>query len=253
MRKFIPYGRQYVDEDDIQAVVEVLRSDFLTTGPKVDELENKITEYTGAKYAAVLSNGTAALHAACFAAGIGPGDEVITSPMTFAATANCILYMGGKPVFADIDPMTYNIDPWDIEKKITHRTKAIIPVHFTGQPCEMDEIIRIADNHGLTVIEDGAHAMGAEYKGRKIGTIGTMTTFSFHPVKHITTGEGGAITTGDASLYEKLTLFRTHGITKNAEKVNFVVTINPSCLNCYGQRLMELNRRLGFWSPLFCR
>jgi len=219
MRKFIPYGRQYVDEDDIQAVVEVLRSDFLTTGPKVDELENKITEYTGAKYAAVLSNGTAALHAACFAAGIGPGDEVITSPMTFAATANCILYMGGKPVFADIDPMTYNIDPWDIEKKITHRTKAIIPVHFTGQPCEMDEIIRIADNHGLTVIEDGAHAMGAEYKGRKIGTIGTMTTFSFHPVKHITTGEGGAITTGDASLYEKLTLFRTHGITKNAEKM----------------------------------
>ncbi|HRU41914.1 MAG TPA: aminotransferase class I/II-fold pyridoxal phosphate-dependent enzyme, partial [Candidatus Diapherotrites archaeon] len=132
MRKFIPYARQYIDEEDIQAVAEVLRSDFITTGPKVAELENAITEYTGAKYAITVSNGTAALHTACFAAGIGPGDEVITTPMTFAASANCILYMGGRPVFADIDPRTYNIDPRDIEKKITDKTKAVIPVHFTG-------------------------------------------------------------------------------------------------------------------------
>ncbi len=219
MRRFIPYGRQYIDEEDIQAVVEILRSDFITTGPKAAELENTIAGYIGAKYAVAVSSGTAALHAACFAAGIGPGDEVITTPMTFSATANCILYMGGRPVFADIDPITYNIDPRDIEKKITDKTKAIIPVHFTGQPCDMDEIMRIADRYGLTVIEDGAHAMGAEYKGRKIGTIGTMTTLSFHPVKLITTGEGGAILTDDKSLYEKMLLFRVNGITKDSDKM----------------------------------
>lgn len=219
MRKFIPYGRQYIDEEDIEAVVEVLRSDYITTGPKIEELENSIAEYTGAKYAVAVSNGTAALHAACFAAGIKPGDEVITTPMTFAASANCILYMGAKPVFADIDPRTYNIDPQSVESKITDRTKAVIPVHFTGQPCDMDEIIKIADKYRLTVIEDGAHALGAEYKGRKIGTISPMTTFSFHPVKHITTGEGGAVTTNDSSLYKKLIMFRTHGITRDAEEM----------------------------------
>ena len=239
MREIIPYGRQYIDEEDIQAVVEVLRSDFITTGPKVDELEKTITEYTGAKYAVALSNGTAALHAACFAAGIGPGDEVITTPMTFAATANCILYMGGKPVFADIDPRTYNIDPRDIEKKITHRTRAIIPVHFTGQPCEMDEVMRIADKHGLSVIEDGAHALGAEYKGRKIGTIGTMTTLSFHPVKHITTGEGGAVLTDDRSLYERLLMFRINGITKDSEKME-----NYEGLWFYEQQSLGYNYKL---------
>ena len=220
MRSFIPYGRQCIDEEDIQAVVEVLRSDFITTGPKNEELEKSITEFTGAKYAVTVSSGTAALHAACFAAGIGPGDEVITSPMTFAASANCILYMGAKPVFADIDPKTYNIDPKEIERKITGRTKAIIPVHFTGQPCDMDEILKIAEKYGLTVIEDGAHALGATYKNRKIGTISSMTTFSYHPVKLVTTGEGGAVTTNDISLYNKLIMFRTHGITKDMEKMD---------------------------------
>lgn len=217
MRKLIPYGRQYIDEEDIQAVVEVLRSDYITTGPKIDELEKVIAKYTGAKYAAVVSNGTAALHAACFAAGIGSGDEVITTPITFAASANCVLYMGAKPVFADIDPKTYNIDPKEIEKKITGKTKAIIPVHFTGQPCDMYEILKIAEKYGLAVIEDASHALGAAYKNRKIGSIGSMTTFSFHPVKHITTGEGGAVTTNDRSLYEKLRMFRTHGITRKAD------------------------------------
>lgn len=210
----IPYGKQWIDEDDIQAVAEVLQSDYLTTGPAVCEFEKAVCEYTGAKYAVAIANGTAALHAACFAAGIKDGDEVITTPMTFAASANCVLYCGGMPVFADIRPDTYNIDPSDIRKKITKKTKAIIAVHYTGQPCDMDEIHAIAKEHHLTVIEDAAHALGADYKGRKIGTISDMTTFSFHPVKHITTGEGGMITTNDKKLYEKLKLFRSHGITR---------------------------------------
>lgn len=218
-RQFIPYGRQWIDEDDINAVVETLRSSYLTTGPKIKEFEDKLAQYTGVKYAVGISNGTAALHAACFAAGIKEGHEVITSPITFAASANCVLYMGAKPVFADIDPKTYNIDPEDIKKKITKKTKAIIPVHFTGQPCDMDEILKIAREYNLMVIEDGAHALGAEYKGRPVGGIGDMTTFSFHPVKHITTGEGGAITTNDEALYKKLLLFRTHGITRDSNEL----------------------------------
>lgn len=213
----IPYGRQSIDEDDIQAVVDVLRSDYLTTGPAVKKFEEAVCEYTGAKYAVAISNGTAALHAACFAAGIGPGDEVITTPITFAASSNCVLYCGGTPVFADINPVTYNIDPEDIRRKITDKTKAIIPVHFTGQPCEIDEIHTIAKEYGLTVIEDGAHALGADYKGRKIGSMSDMTIFSFHPVKHITTGEGGMIMTNDERLYERLVLFRSHGITRNED------------------------------------
>lgn len=213
----IPYGRQSIDEDDIQAVVDVLRGDFLTTGPSVSDFEKEVCEYTGAKYAVAIANGTAALHAACFAAGIGEGDEVITTPITFAASSNCVLYCGGTPVFADINPATYNIDPEDIRRKITDKTKAIIPVHFTGQPCDMDEIHAIAKEHGLIVIEDAAHALGADYKGNKIGSMSDMTIFSFHPVKHITTGEGGMIMTNDEKLYERLVLFRSHGITRNEE------------------------------------
>lgn len=213
-KKHIPYGRQWLDKDDIDAVVETLCSDYLTTGPKVEQFEHAVAEYVGCKYAVAVSNGTAALHAACFAADIRPGDEVITTPITFAASANCILYCGGIPVFADIDSHTYNIDPKELRRKVTPRTKAIIAVHFTGQPCDMDEICKIAKEYCLTVIEDGAHALGAEYKGRKIGTLADMTTFSFHPVKPITTGEGGMIVTDDRRLYEKLVLFRNHGITR---------------------------------------
>jgi UDP-4-amino-4,6-dideoxy-N-acetyl-beta-L-altrosamine transaminase len=214
---FIPYGRQSIDEEDIQAVVDVLRSDYLTTGPKVAEFERTVADYVGSKYAVAVSNGTAALHIACLAAGIGPGDEVITSPITFAASANCVLYCGGKPVFADIKSDTYNINPEDIERKITPKTKAIIPVHYTGQPCEMDVIHDIAKRHGLVVIEDGAQVISGEYKGRKIGSLSDMTTFSFHPVKPVTTGEGGMVTTNDKDLYEKLKLFHTHGITREEE------------------------------------
>lgn len=214
---YIPYGKQSIDEEDIQAVVETLRSDFLTTGPKVHKFEQCVADYVGAKYAVAISNGTAALHAACYAAGIGEGDEVITTPITFAASANCALYCGGKPVFADIDPITYNIDPEDIRRKITIKTKAIIVVHYTGQPCDMDAIHAIAKEHNLIVIEDAAHALGADYKGQKVGTMSHMTTFSFHPVKHITTAEGGMIITNNQEFYDKLLLFRTHGITRDPE------------------------------------
>lgn len=211
---YIPYGRQSINEDDIKAVEEVLRSDFLTTGPKIAEFERKFADYVGAKYAVAVSNGTAALHIACMAAGIGKGDEIITTPITFAASANCALYCGATPVFADIDPVTYNISPESIEACITDRTKAIIPVHYTGQACDMDAIHKIADRYNLIVIEDAAHAVGAEYKGKKIGSLSDMTEFSFHPVKHITCGEGGIVTTNREDLYEKLKLFRTHGITR---------------------------------------
>jgi perosamine synthetase len=215
----LPYGRQWIDDDDIEAVIKVLKSDYLTTGPAVREFEKEIAEYVGAKYAVSFSNGTAALHGACFAAGITKGDEVITTPITFAASANCILYQGGKPVFVDIDSKTYNIDPKEIEKHITSKTKAIIPVHFTGQPAALDEITSIAKKYGLVVIEDAAHALGAEYKNSKIGSISDMTMFSFHPVKHITTGEGGIITTNNEEYYEKLLQFRSHGITRDRNKM----------------------------------
>lgn len=216
---YLPYGKQWIDDDDIQAVVNILKGDYLTTGPAVSEFEKAIANYVGAKYAVAFSNGTAALHGACFAAGIDEGDEVITTPMTFAASANCVIYQGGKPVFADIDPKTYNIDPQKIGNLITDKTKAIIPVHFTGQPVALDEIHRIARKYNLVVIEDGAHALGATYKGQMIGSLSDMTMFSFHPVKHITTGEGGIITTNNEEYYQKLVQFRSHGITRDPHKL----------------------------------
>lgn len=215
--KKIGYGHQYIDETDIQAVVNVLKSDYLTCGPKIEETEKKLCKITGAKYAVLIANGTAALHAACFAAGIGPGDEVITTPITFAASANCALYCGGKPVFADINPDTYNIDPDSIEKRITDKTKAVVAVDFTGQAVEIRRIREICDRYGLIFIEDAAHSLGTKYDGRPVGSLADMTEFSFHPVKTCTAGEGGAVTTDDDELYKKLVLFRTHGITRVQE------------------------------------
>lgn len=211
---YIPYGRQTIDDNDIQAVIDVLKSDYLTTGPKITEFEKKVADYVGAKYAVAVNSGTAALHIACLAAGIKEGDEVITSPITFAASSNCVLYCGGTPVFADIDEETYNIASEEIEKKLTDKTKAIIPVHYTGQPCDMDRIWAIAKAHNLIVIEDAAHALGASYKGKMIGSQSDMTCFSFHPVKPITTGEGGMVVTNNEELYKRLVLFRSHGITR---------------------------------------
>jgi len=215
--KRIGYGRQYIDDTDIKAVVDVLKSDFLTCGPKITEAESKLCEITGAKHAVLIANGTAALHAAAFAADIGPGDEVITTPITFAASANCALYCGGKPVFADINPETYNIDPASIEKKITKNTKAVVAVDYTGQAVEIDKIREICNKHNLIFIEDAAHSLGTKYKGKPVGSLADMTEFSFHPVKTCTAGEGGAITTNDNELYKKLILFRTHGITRVQE------------------------------------
>ncbi|MFC9541769.1 UDP-4-amino-4,6-dideoxy-N-acetyl-beta-L-altrosamine transaminase [Lysinibacillus sp. NPDC056959] len=216
---YLPYGQQWLDDEDIQAVVDVLKSSYLTTGPTIAEFEEAVAEYVGAKYAVAFSNGTAALHGACFAAGIGEGDEVITTPITFAASANCVRYVGGTVVFADIKEDTYNIDPLEIERNITSKTKAIIPVHFTGQPVHLDEIHAIAKKHNLIVIEDAAHALGAEYKEEKIGALSDMTMFSFHPVKHVTTGEGGVITTNNESYYKKLLQFRSHGITRDTKSI----------------------------------
>lgn len=214
---FIPYGRHCIEDDDIEAVSEALRRDYIATGPGIGEFEEAFAKYIGVKYAVALSSGTAALHACCYAIGIGQGDEVITTPITFAASANCVLYCGGTPIFADINPRTYNISPEEIEKRITDKTKAIIPVHFTGQPCDMDRINAIAKKHNLYVIEDAAHATGAEYKGKKIGSISDMTIFSFHPVKHMTTCEGGMVTTNNEELYKKIKSFRAYCITKEPD------------------------------------
>lgn len=209
------YGHQFVDQADVKAVEEVLTSDYLTCGPKVVELEKKLCALTGAKYAVAVSNGTAALHIAAMAAGVGDGDELITTPITFAASANCALYCGGRPVFADINPDTYNIDPASVQEKITDRTKAVVAVDFTGQAVPLDELLAICHQRGIILIEDGAHSIGTKYKGKPVGSIADMTTFSFHPVKTVTGGEGGAVLTNREDLYEKLLLFRSHGITKD--------------------------------------
>ena len=213
----IYYGRQWIEEDDIKAVESVLHSDYITCGPRVDELERTLCEFTGAKYAVAVNSGTSALHCACIAAGIGPGDEVITTPLTFAASANCAFYCGGRPVFADIDPETYNIDPESIKAKITERTKAVVAVDFTGQAVKVDEIRKICDEHNLIFIEDAAHSIATKYNGKQVGSLADMTTFSFHPVKTVTGGEGGAILTNDEELYKKLVLAHTHGITHDAD------------------------------------
>lgn len=211
----LPYGHQWIDEDDIAAVVEVLKSDWITQGPNVDEFETRMAEYCGAKYAVAVSSGTAALHAACSVAGISKGDEAITTPITFAATANAVVYCGGKPVFADIREDTLNIDVGEIKRKLSPRTKVILPVDFAGHPADLDEIRAVAKERKLVVIEDACHALGAEYKGRKIGSLSDMTVLSFHPVKHITTGEGGMVLTDSGDFYKKLRVFRHHGIVKD--------------------------------------
>lgn len=215
-KPFVPYGHQIIEADDIAAVCDVLQSDWLTTGPTVEKFENAICEYTGAAHGVAVSNGTAALHAAMFALGIGQGDEVIVTPMTFAASANCVLYQGGTPVFADVDKDSLLLDPKKVESKITPRTKVIIGVDYAGQPCDWDSLRDIADRHGLALVADSCHALGARNHGKKVGTLADITVFSFHPVKHITTGEGGMSVTDDSSLASRMRAFRGHGITTTA-------------------------------------
>ena len=220
--KLLPYGRQSLDDADIQAVVEVLKSDWLTTGPKVDEFEERFAARVGARYAVSFSSGTAALHGAAFASGLGPGDEAITTPMTFCATANCVLYQGAKPVFADVSPDTLNLDPDEVSHKFSasssSKTKAIIAVDYAGHPAALDELGQLAKKHGALLIEDASHALGADFRGSRVGGIAAMTTFSFHPVKHLTTGEGGMVTTKDARLADTLRRFRNHGISSEARQ-----------------------------------
>ena len=215
----IYYGRQCIEQDDIDAVIDTLRSDLITCGPRVAGLEKAICRVTGARYAVAVSNGTAALHLAAMAAGFGEGDEVIVSSITFAASSNCVLYCGAKPVFADIKDDTYNIDPESVRKLITPRTRGIVAVDFTGQAVELDELRAIAREHNLVLIEDAAHAIGTKYKGQPVGSIADMTCFSFHPVKTVTAGEGGAITTNDEATYKRLMRLRSHGITRNQDEM----------------------------------
>ena len=217
------YGHQYLDQADYDAVVEVLKSDYLTCGPKINELEAKLCKITGAKYAVVCSNGTAALHMAAMAAGIEKGDELITTPITFAASANCALYCEATPVFADINEKTYNIDPDSVEEHITSSTKAVVAVDYTGQAVELDRLQAICKKHNLVLIEDGAHSIGTKYNGKGVGSIADMTTFSFHPVKTITGGEGGAVLTNSEEYYQKLLLARSHGITRTPELMEYEV------------------------------
>src|ERR1035437_946764 len=222
-KRFLPYGRQSLDDADIQAVVEVLKSDWLTTGPKIAEFEERFAEWVGARHAVSYSSGTAALHGAAFAAGLGPGDEAITTPMTFCATANCILYQGATPVFADVSPDTLNLDPKEVSKRVSARTKAIFAVDYAGHPAALDELGQLAkaqapQGQSPLLIEDACHALGAEYRGKRVGGIADMTVFSFHPVKHLTTGEGGMVTTNDAQLAETLRRFRNHGISSEARQ-----------------------------------
>jgi UDP-4-amino-4,6-dideoxy-N-acetyl-beta-L-altrosamine transaminase len=216
----IPYGRQWVDDDDISAVVEVLRSDFLTTGPAVGRFEEALVHATGAHHAVALNSGTSALHAMYFAAGIGPGDEIITSPLTFAATANAALYLGATVRFVDVEADTGNLDPELVEDAITDRTKAIVPVDFAGHPADYDRLRAIAERHAIRLLADAAHSLGAAYKGRPVGTLADASELSFHPVKPITTAEGGAVTTDDPELAHRAARFRTHGITKDPSELD---------------------------------
>lgn len=234
------YGRQCIEEDDVEAVTAALVSDLITCGPRTTQLEEMLCSITGAKYAVVVSNGTAALHLAALAAGFAEGDEVIVSSITFAASANCVRYCGAVPVFADIDPRTYNLDPDSVRKLITPKTKAVVAVDFTGQAVKLDELRAICREHGLTLIEDAAHAIGTKYKGQPVGSISDMTCFSFHPVKTITSGEGGAVTTNDEQLYRKLLRLRTHGITRNQEEM-----VHPTDAKWYNEQVeLGYNYRL---------
>jgi perosamine synthetase len=245
-QRSLPYGHQSVDESDIKALIDVLRSDWLTTGPTVEAFEDGVAAFVGSKNAVAVSNGTAALHAAIYALGIGVGDEVIVPSMTFAASANAVVFQGGSPVFVDVEPDTLLIDPAQVEAKITPHTKAIVTVDYAGQPCEYDSLRAIADHHGLALMADACHALGATYKGRRVGTLADLSTFSFHPVKPITTGEGGLITTDDETRAQRMRVFRNHGITtdhrQRAEKgLWFYEMVDLG----YNYRLSDLQCALG--------
>ena len=245
-RPFIPYGRQVIDETDIEAVVQVLRSDWLTTGPKVEEFEQAVAKYVDATYAVAVSNGTAALHTAMYAIGVGPGDEVIVPAMTFAATANSVVYQGGTPVFADVEPHTLLLNPQEVTAKLTPRTKAVVAVDYAGQPCDYEALRSITEKHGVLLIADACHALGATYHGMPVGSLADVTVFSFHPVKHITTGEGGMIVTADPELAASMRKFRNHGITSDHRQRDQLGTWYYEMTDVgYNYRLTDLQCALG--------
>lgn len=239
MRQFLPYGRQSISSNDIKEVVKVLKSDWITTGPKVEEFEKAFSKYIGCKYAVAVNSGTSALDIAVAALEIDKQSEIITTPFTFVATSNAIIYNNLKPVFVDIERDTRNIDTNKIKRKITKRTKAIIYVDYAGQPCDIDELKEIAAQHNLFLIEDACHALGAEYKGIKVGVFADLTVFSFHPVKHITTGEGGMVTTNNEELYKKLRMLRNHGIDRTA-----LERFGAKASWAYDMRLLGRNYRI---------
>jgi len=244
--KYIPYGKQQIDDADIEAVVAALKSDWLTTGPMVESFEKEFADYTGAKHAVALSSGTAALHALVYAAGIGPGDEVIVPAITFAATANAVVYQGGTPVFCDVSEETLLINPEDVKSRITPKTKAIIAVDYAGQPCDYDSLTEIAGNNDILLYSDACHALGSSYRGKKQSEIVNMATFSFHPVKHITTGEGGMVITSDEEMASKMRAFRNHGIstdykTRESEGTYFYEMVELG----YNYRLTDIQSALG--------
>ena len=246
MRDFIPYGRQEIDEDDIAAVVEVLRGDWLTTGPAVERFELAFAGLVGSQHAVAVTNGTAALHLAMLAADIGPGDEVIVPTMTFAASANAARYVGADVVFCDVRADTLSIDVEQAAALVTPRTKAIVVVDYAGIPCDLDEVMRLAEQHGLVVVEDACHAVGATYRGRPVGSIAHLSTFSFHPVKHLTTGEGGMVTTADPDLDRRLRRLRGHGIDSDFRRREAAGTWEYDAVELgYNFRLSDINAALG--------
>jgi perosamine synthetase len=242
----LPYGRQVVDEDDVQAVTRTLRSNWLTTGPEVDEFEKAFAAVVGASHGVAVANGTAALHASMAALHIGPEDEVIVPALTFVASANCVLFQGGRPVFADVDPQTLLLNPAEVKAKMTSRTKAIIAVDYAGLPCDYDALRKIADQFGLALVADACHALGGGYHGRPVGSLGDLSVFSLHPVKHITCGEGGMITTDDPEAAKRMRIFRNHGITSDLRQRELVASGYYEMEDLgYNYRLTDIQCALG--------
>jgi UDP-4-amino-4,6-dideoxy-N-acetyl-beta-L-altrosamine transaminase len=237
----LPYGRHGLTEEDVQAVVAALRSDWLTTGPRVLAFERAVADLVGARHAVAVSSGTAALHAAAFAAGVGPGDEVVVPALTFAASANAACYLGGTPVFADVRADTLNVDPADVAQRVTERTRALVAVDYAGQPADLDRLGALARERGLLLIEDAAHALGAEYRGRRVGAIADLTTFSFHPVKHVAAGEGGLVATDDDQMAVRVRRFRNHGLeTEFRERDLSGLVYSPMVDLGYNYRVSDL-------------